>query len=298
MDFIADELAPLVESLTPKQRRRIAGLGVAAPFQLWNWAAEIGAPADKMDAWRSFSIEEELARVAPFSVTLCNDATSACAAEFFFGEARRRPRLPLLLPRRLRRRRAGPRRRALSRPHRQRRRRRLDADRRAGGRRFADLAIDLPRLDLPAPAADRRGGTRPLVALAHAGDLGRFRSVARRLDRRGRLRARLRLARRDVGHRRRSDRHRRRDAVRRARAPAPEGRGATRRARPARLVGSDDRRRLDRGRRAGDRRGGAAADQGLCARPRTGVQGRAGRTRTARPAPPSRRRAPVASSGP
>jgi len=40
-----------------------------------------------MDAWRSFSIEEELARVTPFNVTLCNDATSACAAEFFFGEA-------------------------------------------------------------------------------------------------------------------------------------------------------------------------------------------------------------------
>jgi predicted NBD/HSP70 family sugar kinase len=90
MEFVGDELAPLVDSLTPKQRRRVAGLGVAAPFQLWNWATEIGAPADKMDAWRSFSIEEELARVAPFGVTLCNDATSACAAEFFFGEARRR----------------------------------------------------------------------------------------------------------------------------------------------------------------------------------------------------------------
>jgi predicted NBD/HSP70 family sugar kinase len=90
MEFIGDELAPLVDTLTPRQRRRIAGLGVAAPFQLWNWAAEIGAPADKMDAWRSFSIEEELARIAPFGVTLCNDATSACAAEFFFGEARRR----------------------------------------------------------------------------------------------------------------------------------------------------------------------------------------------------------------
>jgi predicted NBD/HSP70 family sugar kinase len=90
MEFVGDELAPLVDSLPPKQRRRIAGLGVAAPFQLWNWATEIGAPAEKMDAWRSFSIEEELARIAPFGVTLCNDATSACAAEFFFGEARRR----------------------------------------------------------------------------------------------------------------------------------------------------------------------------------------------------------------
>ena len=86
MEFVGDELAPLVASLAPQQRHRIAGLGVAAPFQLWSWSAEIGAPADKMDAWRSFSIEEELARVSPVGVTSCNDATSACAAEFFFGE--------------------------------------------------------------------------------------------------------------------------------------------------------------------------------------------------------------------
>ena len=59
--------APMVEALTPAQRRRIAGLGVASPFQLWNWSAEIGAPADEMDAWRSFSIEEEMARVSAVS---------------------------------------------------------------------------------------------------------------------------------------------------------------------------------------------------------------------------------------
>jgi predicted NBD/HSP70 family sugar kinase len=87
MDFFSDALEPMTRTLTPAQRRRIAGLGVASPFQLWNWSAEIGAPAEEMDAWRSFSIEEELARACPYAVTLCNDATSACAAEFFFGEA-------------------------------------------------------------------------------------------------------------------------------------------------------------------------------------------------------------------
>jgi predicted NBD/HSP70 family sugar kinase len=87
MDFLADELEPMTQTLAPAQRRRIAGLCVASPFQLWNWSAEIGAPAQAMDAWRSFSIEAEVARVSPYPVTLCNDATSACAAEFFFGEA-------------------------------------------------------------------------------------------------------------------------------------------------------------------------------------------------------------------
>ena len=87
MDFVGEALAPMTQTLTPTQRRRIVGLGIASPFQLWSWTSEIGAPAEEMDAWRSFSIERELARLVPYPVTFCNDATSACAAEFFFGRA-------------------------------------------------------------------------------------------------------------------------------------------------------------------------------------------------------------------
>ena len=87
MDFVAAALPSVTSSLSAAQRRRIAGLGVASPFQLWNWEAEIGAPSGAMEAWRSFNIAEEIGRLSPFAVTLCNDATSACAAEFFFGEA-------------------------------------------------------------------------------------------------------------------------------------------------------------------------------------------------------------------
>ncbi|THD48853.1 MAG: ROK family transcriptional regulator [Bradyrhizobium sp.] len=89
-DFVAEELEPMIRSLTPAQRRRIAGLGVAAPFQLWSWSSEIDAPKQEMDAWRTFSIVDELAKLSQFPVTLCNDATSACAAELFFGESWRR----------------------------------------------------------------------------------------------------------------------------------------------------------------------------------------------------------------
>lgn len=57
---------------------RIAGLGVAAPFRLWDWGAD-------MEAWRDCDLQEELARDLPFPVFLENDATSACAAELIFG---------------------------------------------------------------------------------------------------------------------------------------------------------------------------------------------------------------------
>ena len=86
IEFVRSSLPSLVETLNDSQRRRIAGLGVASPFQLWTWEAEIGAPVGAMAAWRNFDAEREIASVCPFPVTLCNDATAACAAEFFFGQ--------------------------------------------------------------------------------------------------------------------------------------------------------------------------------------------------------------------
>ena len=85
IDFVRASLPALVDSLSQAQQRRIAGLGVAYPFHIWTWEAEIGAPEGAMSGWRDFDVERELARVCPVPVIPCNDATSACAAEFFFG---------------------------------------------------------------------------------------------------------------------------------------------------------------------------------------------------------------------
>jgi predicted NBD/HSP70 family sugar kinase len=87
LDFASRALPLFMQPLSPRQRLRVAGLGIAAPFQLWNWGAEIGAPPGAMDGWRTVDIEREIAHLCASPVTLCNDATSACAAEFFFGEA-------------------------------------------------------------------------------------------------------------------------------------------------------------------------------------------------------------------
>ena len=85
LDFVRESLPSLALSLTVAQRRRIAGMGVAAPFQLWSWEFEIGAPQGAMSAWRDFDAESEIAAVCFYPTTVFNDATAACAAEFFFG---------------------------------------------------------------------------------------------------------------------------------------------------------------------------------------------------------------------
>ncbi len=83
--FVRDSVPSLAGSLSASQRQRIVGLGVAAPFELWSWETEIGAPQGAMNAWRHFDAESEIAAACAYPTTLCNDATAACAAEFFFG---------------------------------------------------------------------------------------------------------------------------------------------------------------------------------------------------------------------
>jgi predicted NBD/HSP70 family sugar kinase len=65
--------------------RRIAGLGVAMPFELWNWADEAGAPADAMEVWRSLDLRVSFAEFCPWPIYVQNDATAACGAELAFG---------------------------------------------------------------------------------------------------------------------------------------------------------------------------------------------------------------------
>jgi predicted NBD/HSP70 family sugar kinase len=65
---------------------RIAGIGLAMPFEIWAWAEEIGAPPGEMAAWQSVDIRAQLAEVLPYPVYMQNDATAACGAELAFGD--------------------------------------------------------------------------------------------------------------------------------------------------------------------------------------------------------------------
>ena len=89
LDFARRGIGQLVQKLPEALRPRISGLGIAAPFELWNWQEEVGAPKNVLEAWRGFDLVSEIAKLCDFPVFPCNDATAACAAELFFGEGRR-----------------------------------------------------------------------------------------------------------------------------------------------------------------------------------------------------------------
>ncbi|MBL9050072.1 MAG: ROK family transcriptional regulator [Tabrizicola sp.] len=87
--FVAEAAPELRDSLDPPLRGRIMGMGVAMPFQLWNWVSIIGAPQTEMDAWRARDIGAELGGRLGLPVYIQNDATSACGAELIFGTGER-----------------------------------------------------------------------------------------------------------------------------------------------------------------------------------------------------------------
>ena len=74
------------QRLLGNRAERIAGVGLALPFELWSWAEEIGAPEAEMAAWRGVDLRSELAARLPYPVYLQNDATAACGAELAFGD--------------------------------------------------------------------------------------------------------------------------------------------------------------------------------------------------------------------
>ncbi len=273
LDFVRASLPALVEPLNDAQRRRIAGLGIASPFQLWNWEAEIGAPAGAMAEWRDFDTAGEIASISPYPVTLCNDATAACAAEFFFGRGwRYRDFLCFFIGAFI----GG----GLV----------LDGALRPGRTGNAGALGSMPVM----PKSE--GGVAPqLIACASICQLERrlegagidassmwatpdawadFGSSSRRLGRGRGLGSGPCLGRRDLHHRFRGDRRRRSDACARARSTDRADGANFRRSRPARIERRRDRFRDGRRRCARNRRRRPAADQEFRSRPGGPPEGR------------------------
>ncbi|WP_430257606.1 ROK family transcriptional regulator [Neorhizobium sp. IRS_2294] len=85
IEIIGKGIGRLEGQLSMVERERIAGIGISAPFELWNWADEVGAPEGAMDLWRDFDLQQEVSASTKHAVYLQNDATSACGAELVFG---------------------------------------------------------------------------------------------------------------------------------------------------------------------------------------------------------------------
>lgn len=84
--FATDAIGEILRELPGEHHARVAGLGIALPFQLWDWAETLGVGEAEMAGWKGFDIAAEIGAACAFPVFVCNDASAACGAELVFGD--------------------------------------------------------------------------------------------------------------------------------------------------------------------------------------------------------------------
>lgn len=86
--FLKEGVADITAQLSSAQALRIAGIGVAAPFEIWNWHDLTGETAAVHQSWKDIDIRREIATFSTLPVANVNDATAACQAEHIYGRGK------------------------------------------------------------------------------------------------------------------------------------------------------------------------------------------------------------------
>nr|WP_300032355.1 ROK family transcriptional regulator [uncultured Roseobacter sp.] len=84
-EFLRRGMPALARKLTPDQRDRLCGIGIATPLELWKWHKLAGAPTESFRSWKDVDFRKSVAEFSPLPVYVGNDATAACRAEHLYG---------------------------------------------------------------------------------------------------------------------------------------------------------------------------------------------------------------------
>jgi len=86
--FLRNGHAKLMARLDDETKARLCGLGIAAPYEMWNWHEVLAAPAEEFEAWKTTDLVGQAAELIKLPVRRVNDATAACRAEHIYGIGR------------------------------------------------------------------------------------------------------------------------------------------------------------------------------------------------------------------
>ena len=88
LELVRADVEEFVRAVPAARRRRVAGIGVARPYNLGAWLAALDLPRESFAAWDAFDFAAELERVTGLPVVEENDGTAAAIAELFHGHGR------------------------------------------------------------------------------------------------------------------------------------------------------------------------------------------------------------------
>lgn len=87
-EAIEQRIRLLTDSLPPKLRGRLHGLGVAAPLSLEGWHAVLGIGRKQAAMWSDIDIRERIVAMTDLPVEFVKDTAAACVAELVAGRGR------------------------------------------------------------------------------------------------------------------------------------------------------------------------------------------------------------------
>lgn len=86
--FLKDGVHSIRQGLTSEQASHICGLGIAAPFEMWNRTGKNTNPTDAFALWEDIDLKTESQTRTGLPVFLMNDATAACHAEHTYARGK------------------------------------------------------------------------------------------------------------------------------------------------------------------------------------------------------------------
>ena len=86
--FIERSIDAFRLQISDAAQRRIAGLGIAIPYNMSSWQRELGNNSEAMAVWNDFDLAKVLDKRVNLPIFVENDGTAAAAAELFRGAGR------------------------------------------------------------------------------------------------------------------------------------------------------------------------------------------------------------------
>lgn len=90
LKLVTEEVGKMVKLLPKEDQHRLAGVGVAQPFNLGSWLRELDLPSQAFKAWAEVDFAANLAGAIDLPVFSENDGNAATIAELFYGCGRER----------------------------------------------------------------------------------------------------------------------------------------------------------------------------------------------------------------
>ncbi|QDF97207.1 N-acylmannosamine kinase [Azoarcus sp. DD4] len=85
LELVRKDIDEVLKAITPEERERLTGIGVAQPFNLGAWLRELNIAQPEFRAWDEVDFAFELGEATGLPVFSENDGNAAAIAELFYG---------------------------------------------------------------------------------------------------------------------------------------------------------------------------------------------------------------------